>query len=120
MGNPATDWEGHRHFVIGVLPSLEELDGKAITRTERIQSKQEMPTLSKQLRSLARKSKQQKALKLNEPYDEEEYSTRSRLEMYREISEEKQEEENRKKEMEPKERDYAAEHNSTLQDQRAK
>ena len=120
MGNPATDWEGHRHFVIGVLPSLEELDGKAITRTERIQSKQEMPTLIKQLRSLARKSKQQKALKLNEPYDEEEYSTRSRLEMYREISEEKQEEENRKKEMEPKERDYAAEHNSTLQDQRAK
>ena len=49
MGNPATDWEGHRHFVIGVLPSLEELDGKAITRTERIQSKQEMPTLIKQV-----------------------------------------------------------------------
>jgi protein TilB len=120
MGNPSTDWSGHRHFVIGVLPSLEELDGKAITRTERIQAKQEMQHLLKELRVLAKEARTRKMHKLKEPYDEEAYSTRSRLEMYREISEEKQEQEDRKKGMEPRERDYETEHLSTLQKQRKK
>ena len=120
MGNPATDWNGHRLFVIGVLAQLKELDGKEITRTERIKAVQQMPELVQQLRKLAVEARNKKIARQYEPYDEEEYSTRSRLEMYREIAEEKMEAECRKKQMEPKDRDYATEHSLTIEQQRKK
>ena len=120
MGNPATDWDGHRPFVINVLPQLEELDGKCITKTERIKAAQKMPQLLKELRCLANDVKMQKMVKLKEPYDEEVYSTRSRLEMYREIAEEKQVDEDRKKQMQPRDRNYKSEHHMTIKEQRAK
>jgi len=120
MGNPATDWNGYRLFVIGVLPQLKELDGKEVTRTEKIKAKQQMPELVQQLRKLAAETKSKKVAREYEPYDEEEYSTRSRLEMYREIAEEKMEAECRQKEMEPKDRDYATEHSLTIEQQRKK
>lgn len=35
-GNPCTDFENYRNFVITVLPQLDSLDGSPITRTDRI------------------------------------------------------------------------------------
>ncbi|UYV72324.1 LRRC6 [Cordylochernes scorpioides] len=35
-GNPCTEYEGYRDFVIATLPQLESLDGQTISRTERI------------------------------------------------------------------------------------
>lgn len=35
-GNPCTDYGGYREYVIAVLPELQSLDGKQITRVERI------------------------------------------------------------------------------------
>ena len=120
MGNPCTDWEGCKSFVIAVLPNLKEYDGKEITRSERIVANQQLPNTVKELRKLARAAAIEKREKAGLPYDEEEYTPQSRLEMYREMAEEKQADEDRKKEMEPKERDYQGEHYSSVQEQRAK
>lgn len=38
-GNPCTDWKGYRDFVIATIDSLESLDGKEITKSERIKAK---------------------------------------------------------------------------------
>lgn len=40
VGNPAMDWAGARAFVAARLPQLQQLDGKDITRTERILANQ--------------------------------------------------------------------------------
>ncbi|PHJ15444.1 leucine rich repeat-containing protein, partial [Cystoisospora suis] len=38
MGNPCTEWDGWRAYVIYHLPQLRQLDGKTVTPTERIES----------------------------------------------------------------------------------
>ncbi|CAD8090532.1 unnamed protein product [Paramecium primaurelia] len=48
-GNPCTDWQGYRNYVIGQVDSLHSLDGKEITHTERIKAKQMLPQLQKEL-----------------------------------------------------------------------
>ena len=35
-GNPCTDYEGYREFVIATLPQLQWLDGQEVTKSERI------------------------------------------------------------------------------------
>jgi len=35
-GNPCTDYDGYREFVIATLPQLQWLDGKEISKSERI------------------------------------------------------------------------------------
>eukprot|EP00242_Pyramimonas_sp_CCMP2087_P004427 CAMPEP_0198204380 /NCGR_PEP_ID=MMETSP1445-20131203/7783_1 /TAXON_ID=36898 /ORGANISM="Pyramimonas sp., Strain CCMP2087" /LENGTH=434 /DNA_ID=CAMNT_0043876237 /DNA_START=163 /DNA_END=1467 /DNA_ORIENTATION=- len=49
MGNPCTDWEGYRDYVIAVVPTLKRLDGKEVTPTERIIAKQNYPALRQRL-----------------------------------------------------------------------
>lgn len=39
-GNPCADYEYYREYVVTVLPQLAQLDGIAITRTERIVARQ--------------------------------------------------------------------------------
>jgi protein TilB len=41
-GNPCTEFEQYRAFIIGTLPQLKRLDGKPITATERIQAQQDL------------------------------------------------------------------------------
>lgn len=48
-GNPCTDYEGYREFVVGSLPQLEWLDGKEVTRSERILATQRLPELRKRI-----------------------------------------------------------------------
>ncbi|XP_050670149.1 protein tilB [Leptidea sinapis] len=44
-GNPCTDYENYRDFVIGTLPQLTSLDGKDIERSERIKALQNLPII---------------------------------------------------------------------------
>lgn len=39
-GNPCTDYEGYREYVIATLPQIKELDMRVIKRSERIQALQ--------------------------------------------------------------------------------
>ncbi|XP_034826555.1 protein tilB [Maniola hyperantus] len=41
-GNPCTDYENYRDFVIGTLPQLNSLDGKDIERSDRIKALQNL------------------------------------------------------------------------------
>lgn len=48
-GNPCTDYEGYREFVVACLPHLEWLDGKEVSRSERILATQRLPELRKRI-----------------------------------------------------------------------
>ncbi len=41
-GNPCTEFEQYRPFIIGTLPQLKRLDGTLITATERIVAQQDL------------------------------------------------------------------------------
>lgn len=42
-GNPCWDFKGYREYVIAVLPQIESLDCKDITRSERIKARKISP-----------------------------------------------------------------------------
>ncbi|XP_073941961.1 touch insensitive larva B [Choristoneura fumiferana] len=44
-GNPCTDYDNYRDFVIGTLPQLAYLDGREIDRSERIKALQNLPVI---------------------------------------------------------------------------
>ena len=44
-GNPCTDYENYRDFVIATLPQLASLDGRDIERSERIKALQNLPLI---------------------------------------------------------------------------
>ncbi|XP_078542872.1 dynein axonemal assembly factor 11 [Lissotriton helveticus] len=50
VGNPCTEFEGYREFVVATLKQLKWLDGKEIERTERIRAVQNYPVVQKQIR----------------------------------------------------------------------
>ena len=41
-GNPCTEYQGYRDFVVATLPQLATLDGKEITKSERIAATQQL------------------------------------------------------------------------------
>jgi len=63
-GNPCHQyWEnGCRHYVIATLPQLQSLDGKAISKSERLLALQRLPELEKELKELAKQARQRKQL----------------------------------------------------------
>ncbi|XP_047515856.1 protein tilB [Pieris napi] len=44
-GNPCTDYDNYRDFVIGTLPQLISLDGREIERSDRIKALQNLPVI---------------------------------------------------------------------------
>lgn len=48
-------WAGFEAYTIARLPQLERLDGKEITRTDRIKAQQRLPALRKEIPLLAQK-----------------------------------------------------------------
>ncbi|PFH33008.1 leucine rich repeat-containing protein [Besnoitia besnoiti] len=78
MGNPCTEWDGCRLFVVAHLPQLRQLDGRVITPTERIEAARRLPALKMQLVEEIRK-------KQTNPKKEESataYTTENRKKMY--------------------------------------
>uniref|UniRef100_A0A7S3D110 Dynein axonemal assembly factor 11-like CS domain-containing protein n=1 Tax=Palpitomonas bilix TaxID=652834 RepID=A0A7S3D110_9EUKA len=52
-GNPCTDFEHYRQYVIGILPRLKRLDGEEVTPTERIQARQNLKEVEEKLEKVA-------------------------------------------------------------------
>jgi protein TilB len=102
MGNPCMEWDGAKEFIIGSLSSIKQLDGNMISKTERIQARQKVPRLLEELRAIseaniARKEADRRAGK--KP-SEGAYTIESRIEMYKELEEQKMTKElNEKKRM---------------------
>lgn len=121
MGNPCAEWAGFRSYVVALLPQLRALDGKDVTRAERITARQALRAHEAELRRLADDVRARKGLPAApaasaskaDDADEngaEPWSPEARVAMYRELAEQKEEKERRRREMEPPKRDYAAEH----------
>ncbi|XP_069322067.1 dynein axonemal assembly factor 11 isoform X2 [Eulemur rufifrons] len=84
MGNPCTDFDGYRQFVVATLQQLKWLDGKEIERSERIQALQNYPVIEQQVREqenaycLKRaKDKEEAQRKLQEEHEDEDKRKRS-------------------------------------------
>ncbi|ETI55950.1 hypothetical protein F443_01399 [Phytophthora nicotianae P1569] len=139
LGNPCqSNWEtGFREYVIASLPQLEILDGKEIHRSDRIKALQVFQERQQYVRQEAiavrdKKAQQQaedeavievvggKATDISEKKsvmsstEKVPYTPHTRREMYLEMAEQKEEEEARRRENQPRERNAEAEHEETL------
>jgi protein TilB len=124
MGNPCTTWDGLRDYVAASLPQVVSLDGTQYSRADTIRARQRLPELRRELHPLAAAARERKGLPA-EPEREyaddepEAYTPQSRVRMYREMAEQKAEQEARKRGMEPRARDAAAEHEEAVARARA-
>lgn len=130
MGNPCLEWPGARHYVIASLPQLERLDGKDITRAERIAAAQQYKVLRAELRALAAAKSggsggggggggaaggaaaaaaAAAADDEGEDSDGDAWTPANRVRAARELAESKSEKEKRARDMAPERRDYKAE-----------
>ena len=71
-GNPCTDYEGYREFVVATLPQLKTLDGKDVTKSERILANQRL----KELRDVI--AEQQKVHEEKREREKREYEERKK------------------------------------------
>ena len=121
MGNPATLWEHFRPYTICMLPQLQHLDGTEITKTERITAQQIFRKIRTELRTLANEKRIEKGLPQipYQPVDEndenEPWTPEARIRMYREMAEQKAEQEKSRKALEPQERNYDKEQKETVE-----
>ena len=77
-GNPCTDYEGYREFVVATLPQLKTLDGKDVTKSERILANQRL----KELRNTI--AKQQRIHEEKREKEKREYEERKKAKKKRE------------------------------------
>ncbi|EPR60405.1 leucine rich repeat-containing protein [Toxoplasma gondii GT1] len=82
MGNPCTEWDGWRLFVVASLPQLRQLDGKLITPSERIEAARRLSSLKSQLKE---KIKEKQAKPQSETSSTA-YTTENRKKMYLEMA----------------------------------
>lgn len=140
-GNPCTDWDGYRPYVLAMVPQLGRLDGEDVTRTERIRALQRLPALTAELRPLAAARRDEKASQSAEAAaaaaaaaaavsaagaagdDEDESSPwcpEERVKIAREVAAQKAEDDKKHDHMRAPERDYAREHRERLEEVRAR
>lgn len=152
LGNPCqSNWDAHDFtpYVIAMLPQLQSLDGKAITRTDRILANQRLKELKIQLNERASNVHEQakeadkewetkeeediidivpgRGTDISEPASDAQtkaeekcpYTPETRREMYVELAEQKAEKEARERENAPRERNTEAEHAEALDRARA-
>lgn len=106
-GNPCTEFEGYRSYVIACLPTLRRLDGQDVTRSERIIAKQEYAEWKVIVRELGEAMQRKRGTEWQDEDSEDEfndkgeklekYTPQSRYEMYREMA---QDEKDKKKDSE--------------------
>lgn len=97
IGNPCTDWPGFKKYVTAHLPRLKQLDGKLILPHERIQARQQLPQLQEDLERAIEANLAKKAAAKGIPVSEGAYTRESRVEMYMEMAEQKEEKEKNEK-----------------------
>lgn len=91
-GNPCCEFKGYRSFVVASLPQLEKLDGKAITKSERIVARQDLERVRAALRAKTGVVPELKDEEEEESEDETEsseaFTAENRLRWYKEELEE--------------------------------
>jgi len=97
MGNPCEEWSGFKKYVIAHLPRIKQLDGNMILPHERIQARQQLPFLTEDLERAVEASLIKKAEAMGIPVSEGAYTRESRVEMYMELAEQKEEKERNEK-----------------------
>ena len=75
-GNPCTEYEGYRDFVVATLPQLQRLDGTEVSKSERIEATQKLSHLRTQITNQQEKHKvkreeEKKAFRENESSNED-------------------------------------------------
>lgn len=133
MGNPgAADWPGFERYAIAMLPQLEFLEGRQISRSDRILASQEFPRLQEELRDRAASCRARKAAERaargDAPVVEPEYDPTApsehtpevRLREQRETAKEKKEKADREAENQPKKRNFEKEHKDAVEKARAR
>ncbi|KAM3128321.1 hypothetical protein pb186bvf_019564 [Paramecium bursaria] len=103
-GNPCTDWAGCRDYVIGSVDSLQTLDGKDISHSDRIKAKHNLPKLQEELlyaieeekmKEETRKHQEEMKKQLGEDDGKQFYTPETRKEMYLQQAREKEEKDRR-------------------------
>jgi len=62
-GNPCSQYDGYREYVLAKLPQLMTLDGVDIAKSERIQAVQEMPNIEPKIKQVCREYNEKEAAK---------------------------------------------------------
>eukprot|EP00041_Stephanoeca_diplocostata_P015160 m.287543 g.287543 ORF g.287543 m.287543 type:complete len:391 (-) comp19949_c0_seq2:778-1950(-) len=70
-GNPCADYEYYREYVVTILPQLAQLDGIAITRTERIVARQKWDEVRTSVEARSKKEVQREAARLRKKQAEQ-------------------------------------------------
>jgi protein TilB len=146
-GNPCTDWSGFREYMIARVPQLNQIDGEDVTRTEVITATQKLPALQAELDKLAAAKRAEKAhlrdleaaaareaaaasaraaaageatADDDEDDDSSPWCPEERVKIAREVAAQKAEDDKKHDHLRVPDRDYEAEHATSLEEIRAK
>lgn len=97
-GNPCTDWEHCKAYVIAKLPQLQRLDGDEIERSQRLEAKQRLAALEAELEEISKNNIAKKEYDRKEGIMPKGYSKEQRWADYLEEKERKEKDEKEKKE----------------------
>ena len=82
-GNPCTDWEGYKDYVIAKVSQLKRLDGEEITKSQRLAAKQRLNQLELELRHRAEQNiKKKQDQPQSDEVNENSYTKESRVKLY--------------------------------------
>ena len=98
LGNPCTDWEHWKDYVMARLPTLGRVDGTDVTKTMRMAAIQKFDWLEKDLVIQSRKRIEKKIFDETQPKNENAYSKEFRRECYLEDKQKKEDQEAASKE----------------------
>ena len=96
VGNPCTDWEHWKDYVVAKLPHLGRLEGEDVTKSWRMRALQDLPELEKKLMIASRQNIEKKILEEKNGVDPNKYSPQYRREIYEETVAQKEEAERKK------------------------
>ena len=97
VGNPCTDWENYKEYVIAKVPQLMRLDGNDITRSERLVAKTKLAQHEAELAEIAANNVAKKEYDKKEGIVPNHYTKEQRWEAYCEEQERKKAEEEKGK-----------------------
>lgn len=114
VGNPCTDWEHFREYVIAKCPQIMRLDGTDVTRSERLTAKTKLEELEAELEQIAANNVAKKEYDKKEGITPHQWSPEERWNSYVEDQEKKkqQDEESKQSSMFKDYNDLVAEMNN--------
>lgn len=92
-GNPCTDWDKYREYVIAKVPQLQRLDGEDITRSERLTAKTKLEAHEAELREIGENNRTKKEWEKKEGIKPRGYTREERWQTYVEEEERKKQQE---------------------------